>query len=49
MKLTNDPDCIIDVSNYQTGDKDFTAVLTNLKAKIRMLFLLPATLPNLLC
>ena len=49
VKLTNDPDCIIDVSNYQTGDKDFTAVLTNLKAKIRMLFLLPATLPNLLC
>lgn len=33
VKLTNDPDCIIDVSNYQTGDKDFTAVLTNLKAK----------------
>jgi branched-chain amino acid transport system substrate-binding protein len=24
---------IIDVANYQTGDKDFTAVLTNLKAK----------------
>ena len=32
-KLTGDPDCIIDVANYQTGDKDFTAVLTNLKAK----------------
>lgn len=31
--LTGDPDCIIDVANYQTGDKDFTAVLTNLKAK----------------
>ena len=33
IKLTNDPDCIIDVANYQTGDKDFTAILTNLKAK----------------
>lgn len=32
-KLTGDPNCIIDVANYQTGDKDFTAVLTNLKAK----------------
>ena len=32
-KLTNDPNCIIDIANYQTGDKDFTAVLTNLKAK----------------
>ena len=33
QKLTNDKNCIIDVANYQTGDKDFTAVLTNLKAK----------------
>lgn len=33
QKLTNDQNCIIDVANYQTGDKDFTAVLTNLKAK----------------
>ena len=33
VKLTNDPDCIVDIANYQTGDKDFTAVLTNLKAK----------------
>ena len=32
-KLTNDPNCIVDTANYQTGDKDFTAVLTNLKAK----------------
>jgi len=24
---------VIDVANYQTGDKDFTAVLTNIKAK----------------
>lgn len=32
-KLTNDPNCIVEVANYQTGDKDFTAVLTNLKAK----------------
>ncbi len=33
VKLTGDKDAIIDVSNYQTGDKDFTAQLTNLKAK----------------
>ena len=33
IKLTNDPDAIIDIANYQTGDKDFTAILTNLKAK----------------
>ena len=33
QKLTNDKNCIIDVANYQTVDKDFTAVLTNLKAK----------------
>ena len=33
IKLTNDPDAIVDIANYQTGDKDFTAVLTNLKAK----------------
>lgn len=32
-KLTNDNECIVDVANYQTGDKDFTAVLTNLKAQ----------------
>ena len=33
QKLTNDKNSIIDIANYQTGDKDFTAVLTNLKAK----------------
>ena len=33
IRLTNDKNAIIDVSNYQTGDKDFTALLTNLKAK----------------
>ena len=33
IKLTNDPGAIIDIANYQTGDKDFTAILTNLKAK----------------
>lgn len=33
QKLTNDKNSIIDVANYQTGDEDFTAVLTNLKAK----------------
>ncbi|MDY4920884.1 MAG: ABC transporter substrate-binding protein [Phascolarctobacterium sp.] len=33
VKLTNDKNAIIDVANYQTGDKDFTAILTNMKAK----------------
>lgn len=32
-KLTNDQKAIVDVANYQTGDKDFTAILTNMKAK----------------
>lgn len=27
------PDSIIEVANYQTGDKDFSAILTNIKAK----------------
>lgn len=31
-KLTNDSDAIIGVSNYNTGDMDFTAQLTNLKS-----------------
>lgn len=33
VKLTNDKNAIIDTANYQTGDKDFTAILTNMKAK----------------
>lgn len=32
VKLTGDENSIIDVANYQTGDKDFTAILTNIKA-----------------
>ncbi len=32
-QLTGDPDCIVAVTNYNTGDQDFTAQLTNLKAK----------------
>ncbi len=32
-KLTNDPDCILAVANYNTGDQDFSAQLTNIKAK----------------
>ena len=27
------PDSIIEIANYQTGDKDFSAILTNIKAK----------------
>ena len=32
VKLTSDENSIVDVANYQTGDKDFTAILTNIKA-----------------
>lgn len=32
-ELTGDKDAIIAVSNYNTGDQDFTAQLTNIKAK----------------
>ena len=33
VKLTGNPDSVIEVANYQTGDKDFSAILTNIKAK----------------
>lgn len=32
-KLTNDQDCIVAIANYNTGDQDFSAQLTNIKAK----------------
>ena len=32
-KLTGDDKSIVEVSNYNTGDQDFTAQLTNIKAK----------------
>lgn len=32
VKLTGSESSIVDVANYQTGDKDFTAILTNIKA-----------------
>jgi branched-chain amino acid transport system substrate-binding protein len=32
-KNTGDSNSIIEVGNYQTGDKDFTAILTNIKQK----------------
>lgn len=32
-KLTNDQECIVAVANYNTGDQDFSAQLTNIKAK----------------
>lgn len=32
VKLTGEENSIVDVANYQTGDKDFTAILTNIKA-----------------
>lgn len=32
-KLTGDEDCIVAVANYNTGDQDFSAQLTNVKAK----------------
>jgi branched-chain amino acid transport system substrate-binding protein len=33
VKLTGDPNSVVEVSNYQTGDNDFSAQLTNVKAK----------------
>lgn len=33
IKLTGDPNSVVEVSNYQTGDNDFTAQLGNVKAK----------------
>ena len=30
VKLTGDENSIVDIANYQTGDKDFTAILTNI-------------------
>lgn len=33
IKLTGDPDSIVEISNYNTGDQDFSAQLTNLKSK----------------
>ncbi len=32
VKLTGDPNAVVAVSNYNTGDMDFTAQLTNLKS-----------------
>jgi len=32
-KLTNDENCVVAVANYNTGDQDFTAQLTNIKAQ----------------
>ena len=32
-KLTGDPNAVVEVSNYQTNDNDFTAQLGNVKAK----------------
>jgi branched-chain amino acid transport system substrate-binding protein len=33
IKITGDPNAIVDIENYQTGDKDFSAALTNIKSK----------------
>ena len=33
IKLTGDESSIVEIANYQTGDKDFSAILTNIKAK----------------
>jgi len=32
-KLTGDPNCVVAVANYNTGDQDFLAQLTNIKSK----------------
>jgi len=33
VKLTGDPNAVVEISNYQTGDNDFSAQLTNVKSK----------------
>lgn len=33
VKLTGDPNSVVEISNYQTGDNDFSAQLTNVKTK----------------
>ncbi len=33
VKLTGDPNAVVEVSNYQTNDQDFSAQLTNIKSK----------------
>ncbi|NLI92328.1 MAG: ABC transporter substrate-binding protein [Peptococcaceae bacterium] len=33
VKLTGDPNSVVETSNYQTGDNDFSAQLTNVKSK----------------
>lgn len=33
IKLTGSPDSVLEIANYQTGDKDFSAILTNIKAQ----------------
>ncbi len=33
VKLTGDANSIVEISNYNTGDQDFTAQLTNIKSK----------------
>ncbi|MCQ4908311.1 ABC transporter substrate-binding protein, partial [Phascolarctobacterium faecium] len=31
--MTGDENSIVEIANYQTGDKDISAILTNIKAK----------------
>ncbi|HHV64539.1 MAG TPA: ABC transporter substrate-binding protein [Peptococcaceae bacterium] len=33
VKLTGDPNAVVEIANYQTNDTDFTAQLTNIKGK----------------
>ncbi len=33
VKLTGDPNAVVEISNYQTNDQDFSAQLTNIKSK----------------
>ncbi|NLO90122.1 MAG: ABC transporter substrate-binding protein [Clostridia bacterium] len=33
VRLTGDPNAVVEVSNYQTGDNDFSAQLTSIKSK----------------
>jgi branched-chain amino acid transport system substrate-binding protein len=41
IKLTGKEDSIVEVSNYTTGDTDFSSILTNIKAKNPQVIFLP--------
>ena len=45
-QLTGDENCIVALANYNTGDQDFSAQLTNVKAQNPDVIFAPGTSPN---